>query len=383
MKTKESLRQAAGSLLVVGLSGTELSAMERAWLKLILPAGIILFRRNIGDAKQTRALIAEARGLCTPCSATFVDVEGGTVDRLRDVLAPIPAVEAVARAAWATGNAALAREHGELVARAVKAFGFNSSFAPVLDLGLPESKDVMQTRCAAPDAAGVVAYAREFLAGLAAHKAAGCGKHFPGLGGGMRDTHLETPSIRRTWQQLWQEDLEPYRELRRQLPMVMVNHAAYPATAGKKTPASVSNFWINQVLRKRIGYGGIVVSDDLEMGGVTKFMPIEDAAVATVEVGSDLALICHHPEPILSVYESLIAEGERAAAFRRVLLARARESQRKCAKVFPKDMAPPLSARQFEALRARILRFGETIEKIAPRELKAGPPKPPSIVETV
>lgn len=383
MKTTESLRGAAGSLVAIGLGGTELTAMERAWLKLIRPAGIILFRRNIVDAKQTRALLAEARGLCTPRCATFVDVEGGTVDRLRDVLAPIPSVEAVTRAARATGNPALAREHGELVARAVKAFGFNSSFAPVLDLGLQESKDVMQTRCAAPDAAGVVAYAREFLDGLAAHGAAGCGKHFPGLGGGMRDSHLETPSIRRTWQQLWQQDLEPYRALREQLPMVMVNHAAYPATAGKTTPASVSNFWINQVLRKRIGYAGIVVSDDLEMGGVTKFMPIQDAAVATVEAGSDLALICHHPEPILNVFESLIAEGERSAAFRKVLLARARESQRKCAKVFPKEMSTPLSTRQFETLRARILRYTETINKIAPRELEAGPSKPPSIVETV
>lgn len=381
MKTTESLRRAAGNLLVVGLGGTDLTSMERAWLKLIRPAGVILFRRNIADVKQTRALLTEARKICAAHCATFVDVEGGTVDRLREVLAPIPSVEAVARAAREAKQPNLARKHGELVARAVKAFGFNSSFAPVLDLGLPESKDVMQTRCAAADAAGVVAYARAFLAGLAAHQVAGCGKHFPGLGGGMRDTHLETPAISRTWQELWQEDLEPYRALRNELPMVMVNHAAYPATAGKKTPASVSNFWINQVLRKRIGYHGIIVSDDLEMGGVTKFMPIEEAAVVTVRVGSDLALICHHPEPILNVFEALIAEGERSAAFRKVLLARARESERRCAKVFPEKMAPPLRDPQFEALRTEILRFGETIEKLARRESQVREPKPPSIVE--
>ena len=116
-----TLRETAGSLLVVGLEGTELTAMERAWLKLLRPSGIILFRRNIEDVKQTRALLAESTQFCAPHCARFVDVEGGTVDRLRDALAPIPPVEAVALAARTTGRASLAREHGELIARAVKA----------------------------------------------------------------------------------------------------------------------------------------------------------------------------------------------------------------------------------------------------------------------
>ena len=88
------------------------------------------------------------------------------------------------------------REHGELIARGVKAFGFNTTLAPVLDLALPESAEVMGTRAAAPTAEEVVEYAREFLAGLAAQGVAGCGKHFPGLGGGTLDSHLETPAIR-------------------------------------------------------------------------------------------------------------------------------------------------------------------------------------------
>ncbi len=358
---KEGLRRAAGSLLVVGLGGDELTTMERAWLKLVRPAGIILFKRNIVDRAQTRALLAEATESCTPHCGAFVDVEGGTVDRLRNVLAPIPSVQAVAQAARATGRATLQREHGELVARAVKAFGFNSSLAPVLDLALPESRKVMGTRCAAETGAGVVAYAREFFAGLASEGVVGCGKHFPGLGGGTLDSHLETPSIQRTWRQLWQEDLEPYRALRDKMPMVMVNHAAYPLTADPKRPATVSKFWMQTVLRKRIGYRGMVVSDDLEMGGVTKFMPIAEAAIATVRMGADLALICHHPEPILQVYEALIYEGERSVAFYKMLLGRARESARKRAKTFPAKLPAALTAKQFETLRSRILRFGETV----------------------
>src|SRR3984957_11486288 len=374
----QSLRSAAGSLLVVGLEGAELTAQERAWLKALRPAGIILFRRNIENAKQTRALLAEATAFCTPRCARFVDVEGGTVDRIRDALAPVAPVQAVAEAARATGRGAIAREpiareHGELIAEAVKAFGFNSPLAPVLDLGLPESKKVMGTRCAGSTAAEVVAYAREFLAGLASQGLAGCGKHFPGLGGGTLDSHLVTPKIRRTWQQLSSDDLEPYRALRDELPMVMVSHAAYPLTKDEEKPASVSSFWVSEVLRKRIGYRGIVLSDDLEMGGVANFMPMGDAAVEAVRVGSDLLLICHHPEPIQNVYEALIAEGERSAAFERLLLARAKESERKRKKTFRAAIPPALSKKEFEALRTRILQFGESVTQTANKQEPTAP----------
>lgn len=378
-----TIREAAGSLLVVGVEGTELSALERAWLKLLRPAGIILFRRNIENTKQTRALLAEATKFCAPHCARFVDVEGGTVDRLRDALAPIPSVEAVAREmrlhdptlgartkmrrGWGT-QSSLAREHGELIAQTVKAFGFNSPLAPVFDLGLPASQKVLGTRCAGATAADVVVYARPFLAGLAAHGVAGCGKHFPGLGGGTLDSHLETPKIRRTWQQMWQEDLEPYRALRDELPMVMVSHAAYPLTRENRWPASVSNFWVGDVLRKRIGYRGLVLSDDLEMGGVANFMPMGEAGVEAVRVGSDLLLICHHAEPILNVYEALVSEGERSAVFGRILNSRARESERKRAKNFSAGIPAALSKTQFEALRTRILKFGETVGRAGQAE---------------
>ncbi len=376
------LRRAAGELLVVGLGGKELTALERAWLKLIRPAGIILFKRNIEDVKQTRALVKEAVAYCGAHAVRTVDVEGGVVNRLREPLGAIPSAQAVTRATFnptlaanrrrksgaPSVEAAVAREHGELIARAVAAFGFNSSLAPVLDLGLPNSVEVLGTRCAAPDAAGVIAYARGFLEGLKAHGVVGCGKHFPGLGAGTLDSHLETPAILREGSLIWRDDLEPYRALRDEMPMVMINHAVYPMTPGKQRPASVSSYWIETVLRKRIGYRGIVLSDDMEMGGILKFMPIEEAAVEAVRAGSELIEICHHAETILPAFEALIAEGERSFAFRRLLLERARTTQRKRARVFADAIAPALSAKQSEALRARVLRFGETIAQAQPKE---------------
>ncbi len=354
-----TLRRVVGSLLVVGLSGTELTPMERAWLRLVRPGGIILFKRNIADAQQTRALLHEATALCAKRSFRCVDVEGGTVDRLRDALAPMPSAMDVARVARQLAKPGLAREHGDLIARGVQAFGFNTTLAPVLDLALLESAKVMGTRVTAAEAESVTAYAREFLAGLAGRGVAGCGKHFPGLGGGRLDSHMETPSIDRTWQQLWREDLEPYRALRNALPMVMVNHAAYPATQAKSTPASVSRFWITSLLRKRIGYRGIVFSDDLEMGGILQSMSIEDAALAAMRAGMDLLEICHSPELILRAYEALVAEGERSSAFRRMLTTRAQQMSRKRARLFASGIPAALTTRQYEALQQRVLRFRE------------------------
>jgi beta-N-acetylhexosaminidase len=360
---KTNLRQAVGSLLVVGLEGAELTNLERAWLKLVRPAGIILFRRNIVDARQTRLLLDEATALCAANSFRCVDVEGGTVDRLRDALAPMPSAQAAASALRA-GKSGLIQNQGELIAQGVTAFGFNTTLAPVLDLAQPDSAKVMGTRSAAATTAGVVEYARQFLAGLATYGVVGCGKHFPGLGGGSLDSHLATPAIQRGSRELWQKDLAPYRELRDELPMVMVNHAAYPRTPGKDSPASVSSYWVQTVLRKRIGYRGIVFSDDLEMGGILKFMPIEEAAVASIRAGMDLLEICHTPELILRAYEALITEGERSAAFGNLLTARAEQTARQRAKLFAGGVPAALTSKQFAALRSRILRFSEKVEKV-------------------
>jgi beta-N-acetylhexosaminidase len=368
----------------VGLGGSELTGLERAWLRLVRPGGIILFKRNIVDATQTRTLLDEATGLGAVHSVRCVDVEGGTVNRLRDSFGVIPSAQAVAAATRRSNNTSgnnrrrskfpesqnrdlphprsLAREHGELIARAVKAFGFNTALAPVVDLALPESATVMGSRTAGPTPAEAVDYARAFLAGLAAQNVAGCGKHFPGLGGGVTDSHFETPQITRKWQQLWDEDLVPYRELTDAMPMVMVNHAAYPETPGKNKPASASDYWITNVLRKRVGYGGIIVSDDLEMGGILKFLPVNDAAVAAMRAGTDMMLICHSAELILRTYEALITEAEGSAAFQKLLLTRAREVAKKRARLYGKTIPAPLSAKQFEALRQRATRFRESIE---------------------
>jgi beta-N-acetylhexosaminidase len=226
----------------------------------------------------------------------------------------------------------------------------------------------MGTRVAAPTPNGVTIYAREFLAGLAAHGVVGCAKHFPGLGGGTLDSHLETSAILRTNNQIWQEDLAPYRALRNELQMVMVSHAAYLATQSKYQPASISHYWITKVLRRRIAYKGIIFSDDLEMGGILKFLPMEEAVVACVRAGMDLMEICHSPELILRAYEALIAEAEKSPAFAALVNARARRVARLRTQLFSLPIPHELSPARFEALRRRIQKFSETVASNLPAQ---------------
>lgn len=314
------LRTQVGSLFIVGVEGHALSKLESAWLRLLQPSGVILFRRNIGDAAQAHALLSSSAHLLDTNPFRCVDLEGGTVDRLRDAIAPMPAAATVA----ATERLHDARIHGELIAAEARIFGFNTVLAPVLDLALPASREVMQSRVVSADPDKVIAYAQQFLKGLASNDVLGCGKHFPGLGGGTLDSHHAMPQIERDWQQLWNEDLAPYCALRRDLPMVMVNHAAYPRIPDAASrPASLSPFWIESVLRKKIGYRGLVLSDDMEMGGVRSQAGIESVCVQAIAAGTDLLEICHQPDLILRGYEAVLREAEHSSAFRKRVTAAA------------------------------------------------------------
>lgn len=302
-----------GQLLIVGFDGTEMTPRISSLLTRLQPAGIILFARNIQSPQQTWRLLREGQKCVATPLFTCIDLEGGTVDRFRDALGAAPAAADV----FATGERALFRRHGEIIGANCRALGFNVDFAPVLDLAFAASRTVLGSRAVSADAGETAAYAREFLAGLTDAKVMGCGKHFPGLGEGKLDSHHELPVIEKPLQKMWTEDLLPYRTLCRQLPMVMISHAAYPQVTGDRTPASLSKMWIMDILRKRIGYPNLVVSDDLEMGGVLSAAPIADAAVEFVRAGGDLCLICHREDFILQAQEALIKTAEGDAKFAR------------------------------------------------------------------
>ncbi len=357
-----------GQLLIIGFDGTEMSPRLASLLTKIQPAGLILFARNITGAEQTHTLLRQCQKCVATPLFTCVDLEGGTVDRFRNVLGSAPSPAQV----FATGSRALFRKHGRVIGENCRALGFNVDFAPVLDLAYEASRSVMSSRAVSDDPKHVVAYAHEFLRGLRDAGVLGCGKHFPGLGEATLDTHHELPSVDKPLRKLWEEDLVPYRSLslRRELPMVMVSHAAFPAVTKKRTPASLSKKWITDILRKKIGYRGLICSDDLEMGGVLAAAPIEQAIIGFVGSGGDLGLICHQEDFILRAHEALVRETERDGRFAR----RVRESAGRVLAFKKKALKNKATARRrtpvptsarVEKLTRQLWEFGEEIRLAA------------------
>ncbi|HZD93848.1 MAG TPA: beta-N-acetylhexosaminidase [Candidatus Sulfotelmatobacter sp.] len=311
MPNTDTLRRQVGQLLILGFDGLEIDSKLRTTLSTLQPSGVILFARNIEEPQQTWRLLRDAQASTRVPMFLCVDLEGGTVDRLKKVIAPAPSVEQV----FATGNRKLFRMHGSILGLEARALGFNTDFAPVFDLGFEASRSVLTSRTASVDPKQTIAYAREFLKGLKAAKVLGCGKHFPGLGEGNLDSHHGMPVVQKSWKAMWDQDLLPYRELRAQIPFVMVAHATYPEVTDNQLPASLSRKWMQDVLRKKIGYRGLIISDDLEMGGVLSTGEIEDVAVKTLRAGADMFLVCHNQELVWRGYEAVLRTAERDRKF--------------------------------------------------------------------
>jgi beta-N-acetylhexosaminidase len=311
MAKTNTLRQQVGQLLILGYDGLAVDSKLRATLTSLQPSGVILFARNIEEPQQTWRLLRDSQATTRVPMFLCVDLEGGTVDRLKKVIAPAPSVADVV----ATGNKKLFRMHGKILGLEARALGFNTDFAPVFDLGFEASRSVLTSRTASDDPKKTILYAREFLRGLKSSKVLGCGKHFPGLGEGNLDSHHDMPVVQKSWKKMWDEDLVPYRELRRQIPFVMVAHASYPEVTNNKLPASLSRKWMQDVLRKKIGFKGLIISDDLEMGGVLSTGEIEDVAVETLRAGADMFLVCHNQDLVWRGFEAVVRAAERDSKF--------------------------------------------------------------------
>ena len=358
MAKGQSIEQLVGQCLIVGFEGTEMSSGLQTLLARMQPAGVILFARNITSAEQTYHFLQDCRASVSTPLFTCVDMEGGRVDRLKNAIAPAPAAADV----FATGDPRMFRKHGSVIGNSCRMLGCNTDLAPVLDLAFEASTKVMGSRAASADPAKVVRYAREFLAGLRSAGVLGCGKHFPGLGEANLDTHHELPEIKKSFEKMWEQDMRPYRAMRRELPMVLVGHASYPTVTKGGTPASLSKKWITDILRKKIAYRGLVLSDDLEMGGVLQAASIGQAAVEHIRAGGDLALICHLEENVTQAYEAMLKEAARNRKFRDRIAESARRVLRfkkACTELRRRIPAP--SRPKLERLSRRLWEFSEQV----------------------
>ncbi|HEV8335501.1 MAG TPA: beta-N-acetylhexosaminidase [Candidatus Polarisedimenticolia bacterium] len=293
----------AGQLLFVGFEGSVMNSSLERDLRRIRPGGIILFSRNLKDASQVADFCRALQGLSAIPPFLAIDQEGGRVSRLKGIFPPIPANLPMSRSRDA---GSLIGEHGRMTGRGLALLGFNLNFAPVLDLSAADSPNGIGDRAYGEDPETVAPLARAFLEGQREAGVLGCGKHFPGLGGGNVDSHLDLPRIERPADALWKQDLAPYRRLREVLPMVMVGHAYYPALQGStRGPATLSRALVTDLLRSRIGYPGVVVTDDLEMGAVDQKRPAGDVVREAIEAGNDLVMYCNSWERVEEAHASL------------------------------------------------------------------------------
>jgi beta-N-acetylhexosaminidase len=283
-----------GRHLMIGLRGTELDAEARQLLRVVRPGGVVLFARNIESTRQVRAL---CRAL--PAGTIIaIDQENRRVNRLRNIVGELPGIADIKSP----------ERFGRDVGRSLRRLGVHLDFAPVLDLEVFDAKtdNALRERCWGKTAAEVTARAGAFLRGLQAAGVAGCGKHFPGLGGARCDSHEALPVIRRATE----AEREPYAALMPDLVAVMVSHGLYPSLDNK--PASLSRKIIGGLLRRRLKFNGLVFTDDLEM----KALPQTSATVVRAfRAGADMLLLCHTPEKILAAHEALSRAKLPAARF--------------------------------------------------------------------
>ena len=285
--------------------GTELSADDVRRLQHPLVGGVILFARNFKDCAQLHALTANIHGLRSPPLLIAVDHEGGRVQRFRDGFTKIPPMREFGKIWDKNPKKAreLATEAGWILAAELRAHGIDFSFTPVLDMDYGDSL-VIGDRAFHRDPQAINALAFSVMQGLKKGGMAAVGKHFPGHGFVVADSHVSIPIDEREFDQIAQNDMQPFRQMIDEgLPAIMPAHVIYPKVDDK--PAGFSQKWLQKVLRERLGFNGVIFSDDLSMEGATVGGDVTTRSLAALNAGCDMVLLCNRPDLADELLENL------------------------------------------------------------------------------
>jgi beta-N-acetylhexosaminidase len=291
-----------GSLLLLGLSGPELTPDEASLFRRLQPAGYILFARNVVSPEQTRQLTDDLRSLSHTLPILAIDQEGGRVTRTKEIAPVAPSAPALAARRNMRHIASAASLTGDLLCL----LGFNLNFAPVLDLDhFPDSHNSLRGRTWCRDPQRVIDYAGHWNRWLRKHGLASCAKHFPAGGRAVSDPHHDLPSSPATLAELLREDVIPYTALMPELDTIMLAHIDFP-NIDSNFPASLSPRIVRRFLRDQLGFDRhIVLTDDLDMGAITqRYGRGEDVKLA-ISAGNDLAMICHRIDTAETAARSL------------------------------------------------------------------------------
>lgn len=284
-------------MLLTGVPGLELDSETAARLKKLQPGGFILFGRNIKTPEQLRKLCDDLRDISEVEPFITIDQEGGRVSRLRLIGDEPPNAQSLRD----KGDPKLIRQHGKLTAEVLRFFGFNLDLCPVLDISYDDTADnSLKGRTYGKDAQQVISNAGIFNAALRKGGILSCGKHFPGYGPAECDPHEFLPVITKSREDLERDELTPYRVLLPELDSVMTCHSNYTAFDPDRGrwPASLSHNIVTKLLRDQLGFDGLAMTDDLDMGAILNEVTFEQAIQEAVRAGNDLVMICHRLEMV-------------------------------------------------------------------------------------
>ena len=367
--------QQVGQFFFIGLPGTTIDQETRELVNEIKPGGIILFGRNVESPQQVRQLLDDCRAMVPTPPLCGIDQEGGLVDRLRNIFAPMPS----ARALRQHGDLAGVRTLGKITGELLRMLGFDINFAPVMSIITQERSQLtngLYSRSFGQSPGEVLGYTTVYVRGLQGAGCLACLKHFPGIGAGAVDSHIEMPMVPLSRDDLLAQDLAPYIELFQRaddrVRVVMVSHGGFPnidivkgTTGGLVEPASISPTIVAKLLREELGFQHLVVTDDLEMGAIAKQYEIEDAAVKAFQAGEDMLLICATPETIRRGYRALLE----AARKKEIPEKRMRASLKRIAATKALAQPPlPLNMERFDQLANDIRELNKRLAYVYPGE---------------
>jgi beta-N-acetylhexosaminidase len=347
-----ALEEKVGQLFFLGFHGHEPDRHTRELLDIIRPGGIVLSRRNIETFDQTGRLTARfVEGREVPAFVA-ISQEGGPADRLRHLFAPIPSMSSAAHA----GMPQL-RLLGRVIGAELQACGFNTLFGPVLDLGMPESVLTGRTLAASPSAVSRTGGA--FIEEVTKSTILTCGKHFPGLGAVPRDPHFTLPRIDKPKKLLLMEDVPPFANNFSALPLIMVGHACYPAFGEAPIPACLSARIVDRLLRRKLGYSGVIVTDDMTQGAVTSLGLTPERFLEALEAGNDMLHFSQTTPLAEQAFQMILRSARQSAALRNRITASVQRIL-----TLKRRLQPPVGNRTL--LRTRILRHIDRLSENVP-----------------
>jgi beta-N-acetylhexosaminidase len=291
-----------GQLIMTGVPGKELDPKTAKLFRRVQPGAFILFGRNLENAAQLRKLIDDLRDLSEIEPIITIDQEGGRVSRLRLIGNEPPNAQQLRD----KGEVDLIRRHGEITGRLLRLFGFNLDLCPVLDISFDDdAENSLRGRCYGKTVDEVVRNAAAFNDAMRGEGIASCGKHFPGYSAATSDAHYQLPRIDRTREELDQNELAVFRAFVSDVDSMMICHGWYPCFEPNQMPATLSHRIVTELLRDEMGFDGLIMTDDLDMGAILNGYRLEDAIRSGVSAGNDIVMICHRIPEIETVHQIL------------------------------------------------------------------------------